>query len=119
MILQHNTTDVFFRSPLGALAAGSQVRLRVAVLSTGEPEKVELRIWDGKEQYYPMRSLGARDGRRYYEAQVTVSEKPCLCWYRFEAVYGDGVRHVLGAPDDSGCGEGRMGASTDFQITMS
>ena len=118
MILQHNTTDVFFRSPLGALAAGSQVRLRVAVLSTGEPEKVELRIWDGKEQYYPMRSLGARDGRRYYEAQVTVSEKPCLCWYRFEAVYGDGVRHVLGAPDDSGCGEGRMGASTDFQITV-
>ena len=109
MILQHNTTDTFDRFPLGALTAGSQVRLRVAVLSSTEPDKVELRIWDGKEQYYPMRPLGARDGKRYYEAQVTVSEKPCLCWYRFEAVSGDGARHVLGAPDDSGCGEGRMG----------
>ena len=118
MVLQHNTTDVFYRLPLGALTAGSQVRLRAAVLSSVEPEKVELRMWDGKEQYYPMRPLGARDGKRYYEVQVTVSEKPCLSWYRFEAVSGDGVRHVLGAPDDSGCGEGRMGATTDFQITV-
>ena len=118
MILQHNTTDAFYRSPLGALTAGSQVRLRVAILSAGEPDAVELRVWDGKEQHFPMRSLGARDGRRYYEVQVEVSEKPCLYWYRFEAVSSDGVRHVLGAPDDSGCGEGRMSAATDFQITV-
>ncbi len=118
MILQHNTTDAFYRYPLGALTTGSQVRLRVAVLGPGEPDTVELRVWDGKEQHFPMRSLGAREGKRYYEVQVTVSEKPCLYWYRFEAVTGDGVRHVLGAPDDSGCGEGRMGGSTDFQITV-
>ncbi|MBR5302884.1 MAG: glycoside hydrolase family 13 protein [Clostridia bacterium] len=118
MILQHNTTDAFYRQPLGALTAGTKVRLRVAVLSVNEPDTVELRVWDGKEQYYPMRALGARDGKRYYEAQLSVSEKPCLFWYRFEAVSGDGVRHVLGAPDDSGCGEGRMGGSTDFQITV-
>jgi len=118
MILQHNTTDAFYRSPLGALTAGSQVCLRVAVLGPGEPDTVELRVWDGKEQHFPMRSLGARDGRRYYEVQVAVSEKPCLYWYRFEAVSSDGVCHVLGAPDDSGCGEGRMNPATDFQITV-
>ena len=118
MILQHNTTDAFYRSPLGALTTGTQVRLRVAVSGPGEPDTVELRVWDGKEQHFPMRPLGARDGKRYYEVQVTVSEKPCLYWYRFEAVASDGVRHVLGAPDDSGCGEGRMGPTTDFQITV-
>ena len=117
MILQHNTTDAFYRFPLGALTAGAQVRLRVAVMSAREPESVELRVWDGKETYFPMRVLGARDGKLFYEVQVTVSEKPCLYWYRFEAVR-DGIRVALGAPDDSGCGEGVMGGKTDFQITV-
>ena len=117
MILQHNTTDAFYRTPLGALPAGSQVRLRVAVGGPGEPESVELRVWDGTEQHFPMRSLGARGGMRYYEAQVTVSDKPCLYWYRFEAVTG-GVRVALGAPDESGCGEGSMQSRTDFQISV-
>ena len=117
MILQHNTTDAFYRFPSGALTAGSQVRLRVAVLSSREPETVRLRVWDGKETYYPMRVLGARDGKLFYEVQVEVSEKPCLCWYRFEAVR-DGRRCALGAPDDSGCGEGVMDGKTDFQITV-
>ncbi|MBR3794679.1 MAG: glycoside hydrolase family 13 protein [Clostridia bacterium] len=117
MILQHNTTDAFYRSPLGALPAGAQVRLRVAVLGPGEPESVKLRIWDGKEQYFPMRSLGARDGKTYYEVQVSVSETPCLYWYRFEAVLG-GTKMTLNAPDDTGCGEGMMSGTTDFQITV-
>ena len=117
MILQHNTTDAFYRSPQGALPAGAQVRLRVAVLGPGEPESVTLRIWDGKEQHFPMRPLGAREGKMYYEVQVSVSETPCLYWYRFEAVLG-GAKMTLGAPDDSGCGEGVMGGTTDFQITV-
>ena len=66
MILQHNTTDAFYRFPLGALTAGSQVRLRVAVTGPGEPESLNLRVWDGKEQRFPMRPLGAKDGKRFY-----------------------------------------------------
>ncbi|MBR5560484.1 MAG: glycoside hydrolase family 13 protein [Clostridia bacterium] len=117
MTLQHNTTDTFYRSPLGALPTGAQVRLRVAVLGPGEPESVTLRIWDGKEQCFPMRPLGAREGKMYYEVQVSVSETPCLYWYRFEAVLG-GTKMTLNAPDDTGCGEGVMGGTTDFQITV-
>ena len=117
MILKHNTTDAFYRSPQGALTAGSPVRLRVAVLGSGEPDSVKLRTWDGTEQFYPMRQLGAREGKRFYEVQIEVSEKPCLFWYRFE-VTTNGVKEVLGAPDDSGCGEGRMGGPVDFQITV-
>jgi len=117
MILQHSPTDAFYRSPQGALPAGAQVRLRVAVLGPGEPESVTLRIWDGKEQHFPMRPLGAREGKMYYEVQVSVSETPCLYWYRFEAVLG-GAKMTLNAPDDTGCGEGVMGGTTDFQITV-
>ena len=117
MILQHNTTDAFYRSPQGALTAGAQVRLRVAALGPGEPDSVKLRTWDGTEQVYPMRPLGAKDGKRFYEVQIEVSDKPCLFWYRFESTTG-GVKEVLGAPDDSGCGEGCMGGPVDFQITV-
>ena len=42
MNLKHNSLDVFYRSPLGALPAGAQVRLRVTVTG-GKPEKLELR----------------------------------------------------------------------------
>jgi len=117
MILQHNTTVAFDRYPQGALPAGSQVRMRVSIQSSSEPDRVEMRVWDGEEHYFPMRPLGAREGKRLYEVQVEVSEKPCLYWYRFEATTG-GRRETLGAPDDSGCGEGVMGARTDFQITV-
>ena len=117
MILQHNTTDAFYRTPQGALPAGAQVRMRVAVISSHEPDSIEMRVWDGEEHRFPMRSLGAKDGKRYYEVQVSVSEKPCLYWYRFEAVSGDS-RVRIGSPDDSGCGEGVMNGATDFQITV-
>ncbi len=117
MILQHNTTDAFYRTPLGALPTGAQVRMRVAVLSSSEPDSVLMRLWDGEEHYFPMRPLGACAGRQLYEVQVNVSETACLSWYRFEAISG-GKRMHIGAPDDSGCGEGAMNAATDFQITV-
>ena len=117
MVLEHNSTDVFYRTPLGALPAGAQVRLRVAAVGPGEPDAVVLRVWDGREQRFPMRPLGAKDGKRYYEVQVAVSDTPCLYWYRFEATTA-GRLEVLGAPDESGCGQGRMGGSVDFLISV-
>ena len=74
MILQHNTTAAFYRYPQGALPAGAQVRMRVAVQSSSEPDRVQMRVWDGEEHYFPMRPLGSREGKRLYEVQVEVSE---------------------------------------------
>ncbi len=118
MIFHHRSTDAFFRNPTGALPAGALVCLRVEAEGYGKPDKIELRVWDGEEHRFPMRELGARAGRRYYEAQIAVSQTPCLYWYRFEAEV-DGKRLVLGAPDDGyGCGEGVMGSENSFQITV-
>ena len=112
----HNAADAFYRYPQGALPTGAQVRLRLCAKGESEAERVELRVWDGTEHRFPMRSLGARDGIRYYEVQVTVSEKPCLYWYRFEAVAG-GKRTVFGAKHGGG-GEGVMDSEESFQITV-
>ena len=117
MILEHCSTDAFYRAPLGALKTGSQVRLRVALRGGQDIQCVELRTWDGAEHRYPMRPLGLRAGSFFYEAQISVPQTPCLCWYRFEVTDG-GTRYVLGAQDDTGCGEGRMDSTTDFQITV-
>ena len=119
MVLQHDTLDSFYRYPQGSLTAGAQVRLRVAV-SDGDSsaDRVDLRVWDGEEHRFPMRLLGAREGKRYYEAQVTVCDRPCLYWYRFE-VQSKGLTYMLGAPHDhTGSGEGRMGSEESFQITV-
>ena len=117
MILEHCSTDVFYRSPLGALKTGAQVRLRVALRGAQDIQCVELRTWDGAEHRYPMRPLGLRTGSFFYEAQISVPQTACLLWYRFE-VTASGARYVLGAQDDSGCGEGRMDSTADFQITV-
>ena len=118
MVLEHRSTQTFYRNPTGALTAGAQVRLRVAADGYGKLSSIELRVWDGEEHRFPMRELGVRDGRRYYEVQVTVSQTPCLYWYRFEAEL-DGERLVLGAPEDGiGCGDGVMGSDNSFQITV-
>lgn len=118
VVLSHNTLDVFYRSPMGALPAGATVRLRVALLSGRMPERMDLRVWNGSEHCYPMHPLGARDGKNIYEVQLTVGKEPDLYWYRFEA-YLDGEKTILGAPGDhTGCGEGVMGSADSFQITV-
>ena len=118
MVFEHNTLNPFDRCPQGALPAGTQVRLRLSAVGKEKLQRVELRVWDGEEHRFPMRPLGLRGGKQYYEAQIAVSSTPCLYWYRFEAML-DGRRLVLGAPDDhTGCGEGRMGSEESFQITV-
>ena len=118
MVFEHNTLKPFDRYPQGALPAGAQVRLRLSAVGKEELQRVELRVWDGEEHRFPMRPLGMRGGKRYYEAQIAVSSTPCLYWYRFEAML-DGRRLVLGAPEDhTGCGEGKMGSEESFQITV-
>lgn len=65
-----------------------------------------------------MRSLGVRNGKTVYEAQIGVGDTPNLLWYRFEGETREG-RVVLGAPGDhTGCGEGVMGSEESFQVTV-
>ena len=118
MVLKHHTLNPFDRKPQGAVATGGQVRLRLTVEDEQAPVELFLRVWNGDERRYPMRSLGLKDGRMIYEAQIGVGDKPRLLWYRFECEY-KGEHVVLGAPGDhTGCGEGVMGSEESFQLTV-
>ena len=118
MVLKHHTLSPFDRKPQGAVAAGGQVRLRVTAEGDQTSLELFLRVWNGAERRYPMRSLGVRNGKTVYEAQIGVGDTPNLLWYRFEGETREG-RVVLGAPDDhTGCGEGVMGSEESFQVTV-
>ena len=80
MVFEHNTLNPFDRCPQGALPAGTQVRLRLSAVGKEKLQRVELRVWDGEEHRFPMRPLGLRGGKQYYEAQIAVSSTPCLYW---------------------------------------
>ena len=86
MVLKHHTLSPFDRKPQGAVAAGGQVRLRVTAEGDQMPLELFLRVWNGAERRYPMRSLGVRNGKTVYEAQIGVGDTPNLLWYRFEGV---------------------------------
>ena len=72
MVLKHHTLSPFDRKPQGAVAAGGQVRLRVTAEGDQMPLELFLRVWNGAERRYPMRSLGVRNGKTVYEAQIGV-----------------------------------------------
>ena len=90
MVLKHHTLSPFDRKPQGAVAAGGQVRLRVTAEGDQTSLELFLRVWNGAERRYPMRSLGVRNGKTVYEAQIGVGDTPNLLWYRFEGETREG-----------------------------
>ena len=85
------------RFPLGAVPAGSAVRLRLRVV--GESERAFVRLWrGGGEEWAPMRALSDSA----YEADVPVGREKGLLWYYFVVDTPDG-RVYAGKPEDDVC----------------
>ena len=85
------------RFPLGAVPAGSAVRLRLRV--AGESERAFVRLWrGGGEEWAPMRALSDSA----YEADVPVGREKGLLWYYFVVDTPDG-RVYAGKPEDDVC----------------
>ena len=119
MTVYHNSLDPFYRSPFGSLPVNAQVILRLTVGNEHIPNRIDLRLWDGKEHRYPMRSLGTRHGKQIYEVVISTPQTPGLVWYRFELFDEDHSRTVYGAPaDGTGCGTGFIGSEEGFQISV-
>ena len=117
MHVNHRTTEAFYRKPTGALPYGAKVRLRLD--GTGhDPERAEVRVWNGAERRLPMRALGRREDRWVYEAAIELPDHGGPFWYRFELVI-DGEVRLLGAPaGGEGQGEGLLDSEESFQITL-
>jgi glycosidase len=124
--LFHDTFDVRYRSPGGAVATGTSVKLRLRV--TGASAKsVTLRVDTGDpatdtqtRSFLPLRRAGS-----YWSVTLRVPAKPAVLTYVFRARVGKRVLWYgddFGAPDDDvhqgGPGvQGRLDAQ-GFQLTV-
>lgn len=114
MELYHNSQDIAFRSPAGAVTVGTRVTLRLMV--QGEHGKVQLRDWNGTETYTDMTEV--RLGM--YEACITCPSEPMLMWYDFLIEDERGHIHYYGNARDKLGGVGTMyqDKPPSYQITV-
>ncbi|MDR3590236.1 MAG: bifunctional glycogen debranching protein GlgX/4-alpha-glucanotransferase [Negativicutes bacterium] len=117
--LWHNSHDSLFRSPFGAVSAGSSVRLRLRVASGNPPDWVSLRFWhSGHEQQVPMYFWQGEGSAQVFQAEFTAPAVPGLLWYHF-AVCQRGKIYFYGNPSGQGGSGQIMGPNPpSWQITV-
>lgn len=115
MNIYHNSRDINYRSPFGALPTGSEVSMRLDVTADCCPDAVFLRLWvNDSEELLPM---SGDDG--VYRIKFTLPDTPCLVWYSF-LVDTDGRRVWYTNAADKLGGEGTVAENADnsYQITV-
>lgn len=120
-ILHHSHCENF-RSPFGAVPAGSQVALSIDMDQQYLVSSVVLRLWqDAKgETLLKMEQKDADQDRIKYTAVVTMPEHGCLIWYYFLiTTKSEQIVFYGNNPDQLG-GEGALYTSPppSFQITV-
>jgi glycosidase len=110
--LRFDSRDAAYRSPVGAVPAGTPVRLRLRTYAN-DVSSVRLRLYDvdtAHESFLPLRRLSAaaRCGKRKCELwQLTLpNAQPATLWYRF--VIRDGRRTAY-YEDDTAALDGGLG----------
>ncbi len=99
--LLHDSRSDLYRSPGGAVPAGTPVAVRLRA-AAGDLTAVELRVYDAisnTQVIIPM-AVGARDGiggehgYDYWEATLATTKLPALLYYRFIVHDGSTTRYV-------------------------
>ncbi len=120
MKLFHNSQDLLYRSPFGAVTTHTQVTLRLDVESDLAPESVCLKTFcNNNETILPMSKSGTGGGLFVYTATFLVPNSPCLLWYTF-IVNSDGQTYTYVNSGGKG-GVGKVSHSADncgYQITV-
>src|SRR5260221_1885014 len=82
--LYHDSRNLMFRSPFGAVTTGTEVTLRLRT-PAGVPESALLRVFDRdakQESIYPMtKVLTTPEGVDFWEYKLTTPDKPTVLDY--------------------------------------
>jgi len=120
--LYHMSRDPLYRSPVGAVAAGSVVTLRLRT-AVGDLTGATVRVWDsraGAEQRVPLHlERRAADGD-YWSVALQTPARPGTLYYRFLAQDGGaGAAYEDDRARDGGVGEAQSGPNdNDYLITV-
>ena len=84
MNVYHNSQQMLYRSPFGAVDIGTEITLRIAVKEKRRAPSVTLRLWvNNAEELVPMKLSGKMDTTLFYEAKISAMKNPGLMWYYF------------------------------------
>lgn len=121
--IEHNSQNIYYRSTVGAVEAGSQLRLGIRINTEETVRQVLLHTWsDGSGEKWT--NLSTRDDakakEKFYSTEITMPEKGCLVWYYFIIVTADKTYYYGNNPEQLG-GIGELYfdyAPPAFQITV-
>ena len=119
--LMHNSRDIEYRRPFGAVPCGTAVQLSLDVEELFAVDQVRLRTWStasGEKIYNPV-LVTEEHSRKRYVFETDVAKKPGLIWYHF-IVEAAGRTLWFGAPSDGlgGVGVSYDSVPADWQITV-
>lgn len=115
----HDSHHLLYRSPFGAVEAGTRVTLRLRVSKSLEHRSVFARFWyDNSEHLIPMVSTQV-DGEYLYRAEFDCPDTPGLVWYCFVIDLGDRTLYYCNNSERTG-GVGRLlkHLADSYQITV-
>lgn len=116
MNIYHNSQQLKYRKPFGAVEVGTSVYLAIEVF--GAKNVLLCFATDGGETtFYPMER--SEDNPAIYEINMEMPDEPGLCWYYFQLDIGSN-RYYYGTASDGLGGEGSLSnlKVTAFRITV-
>ncbi|WP_455026343.1 4-alpha-glucanotransferase [Olsenella uli] len=119
MRAKHNTSDISYRRPFGAVQVGGAVSLSIDVWD--EPAAtVRLRLWVDEQGELLLDMDGEEVGDHLRFTRTFEPSTPEVIWYSFNITAADGAVWRYGAAREYGCGEGAFayGEPPSFQITV-
>jgi len=118
--IAHDSRDDRYRTPFGAVPAGTEVLLRLRA-TAGDLTDATVRVWDelaGIQALIPMEVIASdrtagEHGIDYWQATIRTSAQPTILWYRFIVRDGPTTRYLEDDPPDDGAAvpEGADGGS--------
>lgn len=121
----HNSHDLFYRNPFGAVTCGQKVVLRLETQSGCPVKECFLRLWEKgeKERLLPMKCCQKAEEedliREFFETEYTAPNYPGLVWYYFiikngnKTYYYGNSEKLLG-----GQGQLRENEPPSYQLTV-
>ena len=91
---EHNSQNIYYRSTIGAVEAGSILQLGLRLKTREDIRQVLLRLWqEGKgEKLYPLTTDADMEAEeKFYKTKVPMPETGCLLWYYFIIVTSTGT----------------------------
>lgn len=120
--VEHDSQNIYYRAPVGAAEAGTEIRLGIRLRTKQQINQVLLRIWHNKtgEELLPLTaSASSEEDDQFFSTNLELPGKGCLLWYYFIIAASDGTCYYGNNEEQlGGLGDLYDHVPPSFQITV-